>query len=85
MTYIEAKKIRDVIEAKVDNLSNKLNQLAGKTKSGLLPDEVRNHPLYIENKKKYHGAFQELRTFNKTFVKQFKTEIQNESFKSKGD
>ncbi len=74
MTYAEAKMIAQSLDSKVKEASHKLNTYPT-GQFGLTPDSIKFSPEYKADYALYYRAFQELRDFNKGFVKNFKTAI----------
>ena len=78
MNYLEAKKISDELNKKVDETSSALNSekyTKHKTSMGLIPDSIRQTDEWKKDKLAFNVAFKNLRNFNKIFVKTFKKEI----------
>lgn len=81
MTYSEYKSIKSKYNNVLDELSNKLNSFP-KTSSGLLTDEARKRPEYLQLKKSYDFTFEQYRRFNalkesKAYSKQLSNEKRN--------
>ena len=79
MNYLEAKEISEEMNKRVDTTSNTLNsKYTQSTSLGLIPDSVRNTYEYKSDKLAFDTAFNELKSFNKIYVKTFKKEIRAE-------
>lgn len=79
MNYLEAKEISEEMNKRVDTTSNTLNsKYTQRTSLGLIPDSVRNTYEYKSDKLAFDTAFNELKSFNKIYVKTFKKEIRAE-------
>lgn len=75
--YQEYKNIKGEIDAVLDTLHNRLNTFP-KSSLGVVTDEVRETPEYIETKKQWNKYWSMLQSVNKIGVKKFKKEIQKE-------
>ena len=62
--YQEINNIVDIVDAKIQGY--KTNE------SGLVPEEIRLSPEYVEDRIKFNQAFNTLRDFNKTTKKEAK-------------
>jgi hypothetical protein len=81
MTYIEYKSIKSKYDKVLNELSIKLNSFP-KSSSGLITDEARKRPEYLQLKKSYDFTFEQFRRFNslkesKTYSKQLSKERRN--------
>jgi hypothetical protein len=78
MTYAEYKSIQSKYDKVLNELTSKLNSFP-KNSSGLLTDESRKRPEYLQLKKTYDFTFEQYRRFNslkesKTYSKQLSKE-----------
>lgn len=71
----DAKAQKARLEAEVSQLGATLNQFPKGGLMGMTPENIRTSPEYRSAKANYDRAFQKLRDFNQTYVKQFKSEI----------
>lgn len=82
MTYDEAKKVKNDLEAINQLHSKKLKSFdeshGGANSIGLVPDQVRELAERKELKNKYDHSFLELQKFNQWFLKTFKKEYREE-------
>ena len=76
MTYEQAKRFRDALERQMDAYSAVLNA-APKGQMGLTLDSAKT-PEWHAARQGFAQAFQALRRFNTTFVRQFRAEIRAE-------
>ena len=81
MTYVEYKSIKSKYDKVLNELSSKLNSFP-KSSSGLITDEARKRPEYLQLKKSYDFTFEQFRRFNslkesKTYSKQLSKEKRN--------
>jgi len=79
INYSQAKLISESINKRVDITSNALNsKYTQKTSIGTIPDSIRQTIQYKTDKLAFDTAFNELKSFNKIYVKTFKKEIRAE-------
>lgn len=77
MTFEMAKTEKNNWQTLVDQTSKILNSFP-KNEIGLVPDEVKNSPEFKSAKIDYWVAFYKLRQFNLYYIKNFKTQINQE-------
>lgn len=77
-TYLEYIAARNAQNEIVDILSKKLNQYP-KDSWGLVSDDVKSLPEFIEDKIQFNKEFKKLQEINKEGVKKFKKDIQQSS------
>jgi hypothetical protein len=73
--YVEAKKVRDQLNAEVDETGAALKALSGGGLMNLTPDHVRKTPEWQKAKRQADAAFAGLQAFNTIFVRRFKKEL----------
>ena len=78
MTYSEAKKVRDSLEAVVKATGKAVEAFPREGAMNLVTEEVRLSPDYRAAKSAYNRAFFELQTFNRSFVRKFAKELRLE-------
>lgn len=71
MSFEEAKKRKEELDARVDMLSKRYNEFE-RGRMGLTPDHVRATPEWKKVDQEFKIAFKELQDFNKIYVKRFK-------------
>jgi hypothetical protein len=74
MTFEEAKRVRDQLDAEVRRYSDELNRFP-KGPMGRTPDSVTATPEWRSAKSGFDRAFRALRSFNESFTKQFRKEL----------
>jgi hypothetical protein len=73
--YIQAKQIKDRLEAETKLTGDALRSMSGNTPTGLTPDHVKSTPEWQKAKREFDAAFSVLRKFNEVYVRRFKREI----------
>lgn len=74
MTYAEAKQMQETLWQRMTSLGENLNTFP-KGPMGLTPDTVKASPEFKLAKRNFNQAFEQLRMFNKFYLKTFKAEI----------
>jgi len=79
LDYKKAQQKSKELNKKVNDLSRLLNtKYPEKGEMGLTPDSIKFSSEFQEDKFNFRRAFEELRTFNKSYIKLFKKELKAE-------
>ena len=72
---------KSTLEDDVDLFDKELNNIAGDTKGGLVPEEIRTSDEYKSAKDRFNRAFKKLQDFNKSAPKGFLKKASKEARK----